>query len=76
MRLLLLQQRKTIDIYSQVRSMQVWFSEPQKENRYCFIVSDSTTIQADTLKLRMDFRTILNLDESTALLPGPVITLS
>ncbi len=44
---------KTIDIYS-FRSdlMQVWFSEPQKENRYCFAISDSTTIQVDTLKLQ------------------------
>lgn len=44
---------KTIDIYGfRSELMQVWFSEPQKENRYCFTVSDSTTIQIDTLKLQ------------------------
>ena len=44
---------KTIDIYGfRSELMQVWFSEPQKENRYCFSVSDSTTIQVDTLRLQ------------------------
>ena len=44
---------KTIDIYGfRSELMQVWFSEPQKENRYCFTVSDSTTIQVDTLRLQ------------------------
>ena len=44
---------KTIDIYGfRSELMQVWFSEPQKENRYCFTVSDSINIQVDTLKLQ------------------------
>ena len=44
---------KTIDIYGfRSELMQVWFSEPQKENRYCFSISDSTTIQVDTLRLQ------------------------
>jgi outer membrane protein OmpA-like peptidoglycan-associated protein/PKD repeat protein len=44
---------RSIDIYGfRSELMQVWFSEPQKENRYCFTVSDSTTIQVDTLRLQ------------------------
>lgn len=44
---------KSLDIYrfsSGIR--QVWFSEPQKSNQYCFTISDTGSIQADTLRLK------------------------
>jgi len=67
---------KTIDIY-RFRSelMQVWFSEPQKVNRYCFTFSDSTAIQVDTFRLRYvwDFGDNTKMFGSKAqhCLPGP-----
>ena len=67
---------KTIDIYGfRSELMQIWFSEPQKENRYCFTVSDSTTIQVDTLKLQYiwDFgdNTKMNGIKAKHCFPGP-----
>jgi outer membrane protein OmpA-like peptidoglycan-associated protein len=67
---------KTIDIYSfRSELMQVWFSEPQKENRYCFVISDSTSIQVDTLKLQYvwDFgdNTKMNGSRAQHCFPGP-----
>jgi hypothetical protein len=44
---------KSVDIYHFTSGVpQVWFSEAQKENLYCFSVSDTGRIQADTLTLQ------------------------
>ncbi|MCJ7448040.1 MAG: PKD domain-containing protein [Bacteroidales bacterium] len=44
---------KTIDIFRfNSDLLQVWLSEPQKENQYCFTISDTGSIQIDTLRLR------------------------
>jgi outer membrane protein OmpA-like peptidoglycan-associated protein len=44
---------KSIDIYKfKSEIQQVWFSEPQKENHYCFTISDTGKILIDTLKLK------------------------
>jgi len=55
--------------------MQVWFSEPQKENRYCFTLSDSTRIQVDTTMLQYvwDFgdNTKMNGTKAEHCFPGP-----
>jgi len=43
---------RSVDIYH-FKSVipQIWFAEPQKENLYCFSVSDTGNIQIDTLRL-------------------------
>ena len=53
---------RSIDIY-EFRSelQQVWFSEPQKENRYCFAFADTGKIVIDTLK----FRYLWNFGDNT-----------
>ncbi|MBE0668858.1 MAG: hypothetical protein IH593_14450, partial [Bacteroidales bacterium] len=44
---------RTIDIYRFKSGLrQVWFSEPQKENQYCFTISDTGSVNIDTLKLQ------------------------
>jgi hypothetical protein len=44
---------KSVDIYRFTSTVpQVWFAEPQKENIYCFAISDSGNIDADTLMFR------------------------
>jgi len=44
---------KSVDIYRFTTAMpQVWFAEEQKENLYCFSVSDTGKIVADTLTLQ------------------------
>jgi outer membrane protein OmpA-like peptidoglycan-associated protein len=44
---------KSVDIYHFTSDMpQVWFAEAQKENLYCFTVSDTGKIQVDTLNLQ------------------------
>ena len=44
---------KSVDIYHFTAEMpQVWFAEAQKENLYCFTVSDTGKIVADTLTLQ------------------------
>jgi hypothetical protein len=44
---------KSVDIYRFTSGMpQVWFAEAQKENLYCFSVSDTGKIQVDTLNLQ------------------------
>ncbi len=44
---------RSVDIYKFTSNMlQIWFSEPQKENRYCFAISDTGLIVVDTLNLR------------------------
>ena len=44
---------KSVDIYHFTSGMpQVWFAEEQKENLYCFSVSDTGRIQVDTLNLK------------------------
>jgi len=44
---------KSLDIYRFSSSLrQVWFSERQKENQYCFTISDTGSIQVDTLALK------------------------
>lgn len=44
---------KSVDIYHFTSEMpQVWFAEPQKENLYCFSVSDTGKIQVDTLSMQ------------------------
>ncbi len=44
---------KSVDIYRFTSDMpQVWFAEAQKENLYCFSVSDTGKIAVDTLKLQ------------------------
>lgn len=44
---------KSIDIYKfRSELQQVWFSEPQKENRRCFTFTDTGKIAIDTLKLK------------------------
>jgi len=47
---------KTIDIF-QFRSdlLQVWFSEIQKKNQYCISISDTGSIQVDTMKLNYEW---------------------
>lgn len=43
---------RSVDIY-RFKSVipQIWFAEPQKENLYCFSVSDTGNIQIDTVRL-------------------------
>ncbi len=44
---------KSVDIYHFTSEMpQVWFAEAQKENLYCFTVSDTGRIVADTVNLQ------------------------
>jgi len=44
---------KSIDIYRFTSDIpQVWFAEPQKENLYCFSISDTGKIDADILMFR------------------------
>ena len=44
---------KSVDIYRFTTDMpQVWFAEAQKENLYCFSVSDTGMIAVDTLRMR------------------------
>jgi hypothetical protein len=44
---------KSVDIYHFTAEMpQVWFAEAQKENLYCFTVSDTGKIVADTVTLQ------------------------
>ena len=44
---------KSVDIYHFTSEIpQVWFAEPQKENLYCFSVSDTGKIQVDTLSMQ------------------------
>lgn len=44
---------KTFDIFRfKTNIHEVWFSEPQKLNQYCFMVSDTGAIQVDTTMLR------------------------
>jgi hypothetical protein len=49
---------KTLDIYHfRQNRFPFWFSEPQKENKYCILVSDTGTIEVDaaTLEFAWDF---------------------
>jgi outer membrane protein OmpA-like peptidoglycan-associated protein len=44
---------KTIDIYHFRSGLrQIWFSKPQKENQYCFTISDTGSVKIDTTKLK------------------------
>ena len=44
---------KSVDIYHFTSEMpQVWFAEAQKENQYCFSVSDTGRIVVDTLSMQ------------------------
>ena len=44
---------KSVDIYHFTSEMpQVWFAEAQKENQYCFLVSDTGRIVVDTLSMQ------------------------
>jgi len=44
---------RSVDIYKFTSNMlQIWFSEPQKENIYCFSISDTGVIEVDTLRLQ------------------------
>jgi len=44
---------KTVDIYHFTSEMpQVWFAQAQKENLYCFTVSDTGKIEVDTLSMQ------------------------
>lgn len=44
---------KSMDIYNfRSEFPHIWFSEPQKNNQYCFTISDTGSIITDTLKLQ------------------------
>jgi len=47
---------ETLDIYKfRTLRKEIWFHEPQKENQYCFILSDSGSIAVDTLNLKYEW---------------------
>lgn len=67
---------KSVDIYKfRSELMQVWFSEPQKENNYCFAVLDTGNLQVDTLRLEYvwDFGDNIKASgtRATHCFPGP-----
>jgi outer membrane protein OmpA-like peptidoglycan-associated protein len=44
---------KTIDIYHFKSDFpHFWFSEPQKDNQFCFMISDTGSIKADTVRFQ------------------------
>jgi hypothetical protein len=58
----------SIDIFHfKANSFQFWFSEPQKENHFCFNISDTGSILIDTLK----FKYVWSFDD-TSIINGPV----
>jgi outer membrane protein OmpA-like peptidoglycan-associated protein len=47
---------RTIDIYHFKSNLfHFWFSEPQKENQYCFSISDTGSVYVDTLSLQHEW---------------------
>lgn len=67
---------KSVDIYKfRSELIQVWFSEPQKENNYCFAVLDTGNLQVDTLRLEYvwDFGDNIKASgtRATHCFPGP-----
>lgn len=47
---------ETLDIYKfRTLRKEIWFNDPQKENQYCFILSDSGSIAVDTLNLKYEW---------------------
>jgi len=67
---------KSVDIYHFTSDVpQVWFAEPQKQNLYCFSLSDTGKIDADTLMFKYvwDFgdNTKMNGNKVQHCFPGP-----
>lgn len=47
---------ETLDLYRfRTDRRQVWFTEPQKKNQYCFVISDTGSISIDTLSLQYEW---------------------
>lgn len=67
---------KSTDIYRFTSSIpQVWFANPQKENLYCFSISDTGKIEIDTLALQYEWNfgdnTKMNGTKVQHCFPGP-----
>jgi outer membrane protein OmpA-like peptidoglycan-associated protein len=46
----------TLDIFKfRTAKEEIWFSEPQKENQYCFTITDTGSIYIDTLNLKYEW---------------------